>query len=336
MQCNYCEWRCDLTGGKPGVCRMYEEAGGAIRERFPHRWSSCISSRIESIPFYHVRPGSRVLVIGTMGCNFSCRYCSNAFIAKEDPTIVQERMLQFSPAEVVRKAKQMGCWSIVFNVNEPAMSFPTLQELAEVARSEGVSLGCLTNAYTTEEATELLASIFSFFNIGLKGLSPTFNREHIGIPSAEPILRNIRRLAATRHVEVTTPIIESVNDGELEQMARFLADVDPEIPWHVFRLLPEDEMKEARYPNVEKIAGALDSVRSILPYVYFHNFVGSEWVNTLCPGCDSVVVERFSLGCGGDRLKAFHCVEKGCPDCGREIRLLGDVAEQWNSREVNR
>jgi len=334
MKCGYCEWRCDLTGGKMGMCRMYEDAGGKIRERYPHLWSSCAPSHIESMPFYHVRPGSRILAIGTMGCNFSCRYCSNAFIAKENPVIARERMLQLSPAEVVRKAKQMGCVSIVFNVNEPAVSFPSLLELAEAARREGLSLGCLTNAYTTEESTELLASIFSFFNISLKGLSPSFNRDYIGIPSAGPILRNIRKLAASRHVEVTTPVIESVNDGELEEMARFLADVDPEIPWHVFRLLPEDEMKETRYPDIEAIAAALDSARSMLRYVYFHNFVGSEWVNTLCPGCGRPVVDRFSLGCGGDRLKAFHYAGSGCPECGWHIRMLGDVDGSWKSGEV--
>jgi pyruvate-formate lyase-activating enzyme len=315
---------------------MYAEEGGEIRERFPHRWSSCIPSRIESIPFYHVRPGSRVLVIGTMGCNFSCRYCSNAFIAKEDPAIVRERMLDLTPFEVVRKAKQMDCGSIVFNVNEPAMSFPSLLELAAEARRENIELGCLTNGYTTEESTELLLSIFSFFNIGLKGLSPAFNREYIGIPGVEPVLRNIRRLAAAAHVEVATPIIESVNDGELDDMARFLADVDPQIPWHVFRLLPEDEMKETRYPSIEKIATALDAVRAKLPYVYFHNFVGSEWVNTLCPDCGVLAIERFSLGCGGDRLKAFNCVEKKCPACGRDIRLAGDAAPAWKTGEVQR
>ena len=334
MQCNYCEWRCDLANGKLGLCRMYETAEGGIRERFPHYWSSCIPARIESIPFYHVRPGSRALVIGTMGCNFRCRYCSNAFIAKEDPAVVRERMLRLSPAEVVRKARQMGCAGIVFNVNEPAVSLPSLQELAAEARREGIALGCLTNAYTTEESTELLTSIFSFFNVGLKGMSATFNRDHIGIPGVEPILRNIRRLAAVAHVEVTTPIIESVNDGELDDMARFLADVDPEIPWHVFRLLPEDEMKEARYPSVDRIAAALDAVRVRLPYIYFHNFVGSEWVNTHCPECGTLVIERFSLGGGGDKLKACHCTGGSCPACGHEIRLAGDVAPAWQPAEV--
>ena len=100
-------------------------------------------------------------------------------------------------------------------------------------------MGCLTNGYTTVESTELLASIFSFFNVSLKGLSSDFNRTYIGIESAKPVLRNIQRLAQDRHVEITTPIIQGANDGEIDAIADFIAGVDPEIPWHVFRLLPK-------------------------------------------------------------------------------------------------
>ncbi len=333
MQCNYCEWRCDLANGKPGRCRMYVEEGGAIRERFPYRWSSCIPSRVESVPFYHAWPGSRCLVIGTAGCNFRCRYCSNSFVAKQDPATVLDGMIELPPRELIRKARQLGCHSMVFNVNEPAMSLPSLLEVATEARDAGLPMGCLTNAYTTEESTEQLASVFSFFNIGLKGLSDAFNRDYIGIPSAAPVLRNIRRLAALAHVEVTTPVIEAANDGELEEIAGFIADVDPEIPWHVFRLLPEDEMKEARYPDIDAIAGALEAIRALLPNVYFHNFVGSDWVNTLCPQCGEAVIERFSLGCGGDRLRAFNGKGDRCPSCGRQIRLYGEKVA-WNAGEV--
>jgi pyruvate formate lyase activating enzyme len=333
MRCNYCEWRCDLGKGKLGICRMYAWEGGSPRERFPNRWSSCAVSRIESIPFYHAYPGSRSLIIGTSGCNFSCRYCSNAFVAKEDPALIQDSMLEFTPAELVAKAHQMGCTSIVFNVNEPTVSLPSLVELAQEAQKAGLPMGCLTNAYGTEQSTETLGSIFSFFNVGLKGLSNTFSRQYIGIPSSRPILRNIRALAAKRHVEVTTPVIESANVEEVEEIARFIADIDPEIPWHVFRLLPEDEMKDAQYPNIEAVDLALLSARKLLPYVYFHNFVGSDWVNTLCPGCGSPVIERFSLGCGGDRLHAFDCEGARCPHCGREIRLLGGKTA-WNAGQV--
>jgi len=323
MRCNYCEWRCELGNGRLGVCRMYAEQNGRIRERFPRRWSSCGASRIESIPFYHAYPGSRSLVIGTAGCNFNCRYCSNAFIAKGDPEQAQDMMEERSAAELIGIAAKLGCRTIVFNVNEPTVSLETLLEVSQAAQAAGLPMGCLTNAYTTEEGTEILASVFSFFNIGLKGLSRTFCREHIGIPSAAPVLRTIEHLAGRRHVEIITPVIQGANDHELDDMADFIAGIDREIPWHVFRLLPESEMKGARYPSIEAINSALESARQRLPYLYFHNFVGSDWVNTCCPGCGATVIERFSLGCGGDMLRRLSCADGRCPACGKELRLTG-------------
>lgn len=324
MRCNYCERRCEITGGGTGFCRMYTGDENGIRERFPHRWSSCGSSFMESIPFYHAYPGSRCLAVGTFSCNFRCRYCSNAYIAKEDPETQQDRMYHLTPRELVSMAQKHNCRSIIFNVNEPTVSIPSLLDVAEEARAAAIPVGCLTNGYTTVESTELLASIFSFFNISIKGISRHFNRTYIGIESSEPVLRNIRRLAQDRHVEITTPIIQGANDGEIDAIAEFLVGVDPEIPWHVLRLLPEDEMKDAEYPNIQAIDAALQSVRQRLPYVYFHNFVGSEWVNTLCPDCGSVVIERISLGCGGDKLKDLRCENGRCPDCGLKIKVLSE------------
>lgn len=333
MRCSYCEWRCELDRERYGVCRMYYADGGAIRERFPGRWSTYAMSRIESLPFYHVYPGSRVLTIGTFGCNFSCRYCSNGFIARRDPSELTEGMYDLSTEELVRMAVKLECHSIIFNVNEPTVSLPSLLDLKTQAGKAGLPLGCLTNAYTTPEATRTLAEIFDFINIGLKGFTNTFHREYIGVPDAAPILRNIRALAGMRHVEITTPIIQGVNDGDIEVMASFIAGVDREVPWHVFRLLPEHEMKEAAYPSIEEIDHALESARSRLSYVYFHNFVGSQWVDTACPGCGATVIERISLGCGGDKLSRFRCAENRCPQCGHAVRMHGTLIPRFH-REV--
>jgi pyruvate-formate lyase-activating enzyme len=289
---------------------------------------------MEAIPFYHVYPGSRCLAIGTTSCNFRCRYCSNAHIAKEDPEMQQDRMYHLAPRELVGMARKLNCRSIIFNVNEPTVSIPSLLEVAQEAKAAAIPMGCLTNGYTTAESTELLASVFSFFNISLKGISARFNRTYIGIESSGPVLRTIRRLAQDRHVEVTTPIIQGANDSEIDTMAGFLAGVDPEIPWHVFRLLPEDEMKGAEYPNIQAIDAALRSARKRLPYIYFHNFVGSEWVNTLCPACGTTVIERFSLGCGGDKLNRLLCQDNRCPHCGRAIRILSEEPCLGNREEV--
>lgn len=332
MRCNYCEWRCELSDSKYGICKMYHVQDGKIQERFPYHWSAYTVSHIESFPFYHAYPGSRSLAIGTVGCNFDCQYCSNAFIAKGEPDTLLEHLFYLTPEKLVRLALQTGCHNIVFNINEPTVSIPSLLDLSRVARREGLAMGCLTNGYTTEKATDLLASAFSFFNISLKSISSDFYRKYTRALSVEPILRNIERLAADSHVEVVTPVVPNVNDHELLEIARFLSSANPDMVWHVFRLLPEYKMKELRYPSIEALIPVLEEARQLLPYTYFHNFVGSDWVNTECTECGTVVIERLSLGCGGDRLVSFNCQGNNCPECGHRIPMLGGKIE-WN-REV--
>jgi pyruvate formate lyase activating enzyme len=313
---------------------MYIGDDNGVRERFPYRWSFCGTSRMESMPFYHAYPGNRCLSIGTTGCNFRCKYCSNASIAKDDPSLQQDRSYDLTAGKLVGMARKLNCRGIVFNVNEPTVSLPSLLDVAREAKAAAIPMGCLTNGYTTVESTELLVSIFSFINVSLKGISPAFNKTFIGIESCEPVLRNIRRLAQDRHVEVTTPIIQGANDGEINAIADFIASVDRDIPWHVFRLLPEDEMKDAEYPNIQAIDTALQSVKKKLSYVYFHNFVGSDWVDTLCPACQTIVITRFSLGCGGDKLNRLLCQDNRCPSCGREIKLLNEKSCRENTEGV--
>jgi len=243
-------------------------------------------------------------------------------------------MHKLSPDDLVRMAQKLNCHNIVFNVNEPTVSLPSLVELKKSAAKAGLPMGCLTNAYGTEESTELLASIFDFFNIGLKGFSSDFYKEYIGVRNLDPILRNIRRLSKIRHVEVTTPVIQEVNDRELDSIADFLAGINPEIPWHVFRLLPEYEMKSSEYPGIEEISSMLQTARKKLTYVYFHNFVGSEWVNTNCPKCGAVAIERFSLGCGGDKLDNFRCPGNRCSECGSEIKIFGHYIAPLSERAL--
>ena len=316
-----------------GVCRMYYEDRGEIKERFPGRWSYSVS-RAESLPFYHAYPGSRCLTLGTSSCNFKCRYCSNAYIALEDPAALSEHTYTMTAEEIVRAAQKLNCHTLVFNVNEPTVSLPSLLEVKSCAQKAVLPMGCLTNAYGTEESTELIASIFDFINIGLKGYTSDFYRDYLGVKNMDPIWRNIRALAKTRHVEVTTPVIQGVNDADLRVISDFISSIDNEIPWHVFRLLPEHEMKDSDYPNIEEINRSIQAARGDLKYVYFHNFVGSDWVNTICPQCGAEVIERFSLGCGGDKLDSYNCPGNQCPTCGYKIKILGEYIPVRDERTV--
>ncbi|MBN1486236.1 MAG: radical SAM protein, partial [Anaerolineae bacterium] len=132
MICPFCERRCELGPETLGFCRMYHFVDDQVVERYPHRYSSLGISHIEAIPFYHFQPGSRTMILGTAGCNFDCKYCSNAYVARSEP----EPLLYFelTPERVIALANQEGCHNIAFAINEPTVSYPSLRELAYKAK----------------------------------------------------------------------------------------------------------------------------------------------------------------------------------------------------------
>ncbi len=327
MQCDYCERHCELKNGESGFCCMYTCKDNRIVERRPGVLSSVYVSHIESLPFYHAYPGSRSLVIGTMGCNFDCHYCSNAHIARSKPDMIYP--YRYQPEQVIRRAIQAGCHNIVFSVNEPIVSWPYVMQIARCARNAGIPMGCLTNGYATEGVIAEMGQHFAFVNISLKSISPDFYRKYTGGANIDPVLRNIRSLAGMTHVELTTPVIEDLNNMEIPALAEFIYDLNPEIPWHLFRLLPEYKMNQASPTSIYRVTNLIEKAAAELPYVYFSNFVGATRVSTVCPECGYKVIDRISsAGCGSKMVK--YCLEgNSCPCCGKEIQMAGKYME-WN------
>jgi pyruvate-formate lyase-activating enzyme len=330
VECPYCERRCTLTEDDGGFCRTYQAMDGEVVERFPHRYSSSVISHIEAIPFYHFQPGSRSLLLGGAGCNFDCHYCSNAYVARCDPEPLLT--LHLPPERVVRFAEQAGCHNIVFGVNESTVALPTLLALSSVARTAGLPIGVLTNGYMQPEIAIQMGEAFDFVNISLKAMAGAFYREYVGVPSAEVAKRNIEILYGKAHLEVSTPIVQGLNDGDIPAIADFIASVSSEIPWHVFRLLPEYKMADYERPPIEAVNTALEAAREKLPYIYFGNFVGSQWVSTICPQCGSVAVERINLGGCGAKPLTYHLAVNRCATCDYALPIAGERVT-WNSKD---
>jgi len=314
--CPYCERRCVLTPGGRGFCEMYtlSRKDGQVVEVFPHRYSSIQVNPIERLPFFHFYPGSRVLVLGGAGCNMDCDYCINSYVVRGDP----EEVLQFSlpPRRIISLAQELGCQSIAFAINEPTVALPSLLELAEAAASQGLPVGIMTNGYATAEATARMGRTFAFISVSLKSLKDEFCQEFLGVESVRAVLRNLEILVSLTHVEVVTPVVQGLNDRELKDMAEFIFRLNPEIPWHIFRLQPEHRTARQRPPEIPPLAELVQEVRTRLPYTYLGNFPGSQWVSTLCPRCGKEVVSRLSLGGCGAQLVSLHLKGDSCAYCG--------------------
>lgn len=323
MKCNYCEWRCEMP---VSVCHMYKEDNGEIKEIYPNLWTTYYVTDVESIPLFHGWPNNQILQLGAFSCNATCDYCINARVAIKPGE--RTFFYDLTPEEVVRSALKANCCGIHFGVNEVIVNLPTALAVAAEAKKQGLVVGCSSNGYFTREAADMMLQYFDFFNISLKSLSDDFYREYVGLESVEPVLRNIRYLAPRTHLEITTPVVQTLNEHELLAIAEYLAVIDPQMPWHIFRLQPEYKMEDQEPPDIKEISEKVIECRKILPYTYFNNYIGTQLINTLCPECGKVLIERMCLQSCGAIVSDYHLKEGGiCPYCGTAIKMSGSFSD---------
>jgi pyruvate formate lyase activating enzyme len=329
MQCNYCEWRCEMPAS---LCRMYEEKNGKIVERYPEQWTTYFLTSAETIPLFHGWPNNQFLQLGAFNCNAGCAYCLNARVAIRPGEETFRHHL--TPEEVVKNALKTNCNGIHFGINEVTVNLPSALAVAGAAKKHDLVVGCSSNGYFTMESAMMMLEHFDFFNLSLKSLSDEFYKEHLLLESVTPVKRNIEYLAARTHLEITTPVVQTVNDHELLSIASYLASIDPQLPWHIFRLLPEYKMENSRPTDIRTIAEKVEECRKILPNTYFSNYIGSQLINTTCPRCGELLIERICAQSCGAILTDYHMEGNVCPACGAEIRMAGSFCDTTNPAET--
>ena len=114
-------------------------------------------------------------------------------------------------------------------------------------------------------------------------------------------------------MEVTTLLIPGLNDSavELKGLAKFLADLDPDIPWHISRFHPTYRLTNIRPTPPETIHRAKEiGYEAGLKYVYSGNIPGDKGEKTYCHECGELLIDRFGFNVRKNRL-----VSGRCPDC---------------------
>ena len=326
MNCGLCEFKCELDKGNKenngSICGMYFDDNGVLKERFPYTWSTVRSTYSERIPMFHSWPRRDLIEIGGFRCNAACSYCINARVMgmtqKETSTMV------VTPERLMEISEKIGSSGFHFGINEVTVNLLSALEIAKLARPKGYIVGASSNGFMTEEAADLMAENFDYMNISLKSISNDYYKRIIGLPSVDVVKRNIEYLAKKIHIEVTTPIVEGENDDEIMETAEFLASIDEEMPWHIFRLNPSYKMTDKFRPDVTRLAKKTLEARKILPFTYFSNFIGSPLDNTICPDCGKVLIRRLCSSSCGDIMTEYNLTDDNrCPDCGRKIKMLG-------------
>lgn len=345
VQCLACNHYCKVAIDKTGICSVRANINGKLKLLVYGKTTGLSVDPIEKKPLYHFLPGTTALSFGTFGCDFGCLFCQNwqtSQILKLDwsaiPTPLQaeegspsgkERVSRIQsfidqnsePAtaqEIANAALDNNCSSIAYTYNEPAIFLEYALETMKTAKKNGLKNVFVSNGYESKESLDLIKDYLDAINIDIKGANETFYRKYCKAKLA-PVLENVKRFhAAGIWVEVTTMIIENVNDSknDLLEIAEFLESVDPGIPWHLSAMHPDFQMQDTKTTPYHTLEKAYEIGKEAgLKYVYAYTTEKStDLDNSYCPKCNALLIERYFLDAKIRNLK------KGvCQKCGERI-----------------
>jgi pyruvate formate lyase activating enzyme len=329
VQCHACAHRCRIPEGKKGICKVrYNESG---RLKVPHNYVGALQvDPIEKKPFFHALPGSRAFSFGMLGCDYHCDYCQNWITSQalRDPASEQNgaRPQDLTASELAAAALKHKCQTMTSTYNEPLITSEWAVEVFREARAKGLLTSYVSNGNATKEVLEFIRPWVDLYKVDLKCFNDKTYRRHIGGTLA-PVLETIERLKVMGFwLEVVTLVVPGLNDSEKElgAMAKFLASISKEIPWHVTAFHPDYKMEDREWTDPDKLNVSYQIGKAAgLHYVYSGNRPGEVGTteNTYCPSCGELLIERYGFQVTRNRLGS----EGKCPQCSTAIPGLWKI-----------
>lgn len=319
LRCLACGHRCPIPAGFGGVCKVRFNREGTLR--VPYGYINALQcDPIEKKPFFHALPGATALSFGMLGCCFHCGYCQN-WVTSQALRDIRSTLSfrEISPEEIARLAVAEKAAAVVSTYNEPLITTEWAVAVFREARAAGLVTGFVSNGNATPQALEYLRPWLDLFKVDLKTMDD--GRYHQMGGRLKPVLDSIAAIHAMGFwLEVVTLIVPGFNDSqrELDSLARFLARISPDIPWHVtafhrsYKMMCAEDTRAAsllRAASIGHDAG--------LRYVYAGNLEGQvgDLENTRCASCRAVLLERR----GFRVIRNCVTAEGGCPACGTRI-----------------
>ncbi|MDP3998762.1 MAG: AmmeMemoRadiSam system radical SAM enzyme [bacterium] len=324
VHCQLCAHRCFISSGKRGICSVRENRDGTLYTLVYGKAIAANVDPIEKKPLFHFLPGSKSYSIATAGCNFRCGFCQNWEISQisKGPRgqIVGEKL---PPEKIVKEALETGCKSIAYTYTEPTIFFEYAYDTAKLAHKKGLANIFVTNGYQTPETVAKMKGVIDAANVDLKSFSDDFYQKVCGA-RLKPVLKSIKKLYQNSiFLEITTLIIPDQNDSEKElwQIAKFIAKVSPNIPWHISRFHPDYQIIDNPTTPLETLRRAYDlGKKAGLRYVYLGNVLTDTGENTYCPKCQKLVIERL-----GYNIRVLAVTNKGkCGYCEESLNIINE------------
>ena len=318
MQCNLCPRRCVPPDDGVGFCGARQRQDDEIALTTYGLTTGAAVDPIEKKPLYHFYPGSKILSFGSIGCNLSCAFCQNYQTAQSrDRSLLRQTA---SPDDIVRLAKETGCWSVAFTYNEPIIWAEYVVDVAAACRKAGIKTVAVSNGFISSEKRSWFFEHIDAANIDLKAFSDDFYREQCGA-TLDPVKETLMFLAKSTKIwlEVTTLLIPGLNDSEAElrELSIWMRQkLGAETPLHFSAFRPMNRLLDIPSTPPRTLFYAREiAMQAGLRYVYTGNISDPAGGTTLCPQCRQAVIVR-----SGFSIVEYAVDEDGCCRfCGQTV-----------------
>ena len=312
IACLLCPHACVIAEGGHGICGVRFNRSGTLEVPLYGRISSISVDPIEKKPLYHYYPGSRILSVGFVGCSFRCKFCQNWHISQG----IDAETRFMGPDDLVQAARKERSFGIAYTYSEPLVHAEYLLDAMGQARGAGLKNVLVSNGYINPGPADELLPLVDAANIDLKAWDADFYRTETS-GKLEEVKRFITQAAGLIHLEITTLVIPTKNDTEdqIEGIARFIASLDPQIPFHLSAYHPQ--YRYAIPPTPPATLRRLAEVaKQHLRFVYIGN-IGPEETITACPKCGQTLVRRVGYSVRLEGMSAG-----ACEGCGTRVPIV--------------
>ena len=320
ISCQLCPHHCLIEEGHTGICKVRKNISGKLFSLSYGNLAAIHTDPIEKKPLYHFHPGSRILSVGTAGCNLHCSFCQNWHLSQGQPEPPVERSL-VSPESLVLKATEIpGNIGIAYTYNEPVVNYEYMAGVSRLAKLKGLKNVVVSNGFIDQEPLEEILPHIDAFNIDLKSFNDDFYRRVTGGRLA-PVLQSLKAIVHTgKHLEITFLLIPELNDSQndfREMISWIVSELGSDIPLHISRYFPAWKLNiPPTSVSMMEIFTAI--AREKLNWVYPGNVSGGRDSSTWCPGCRALLIRREQYNTEIINLKR----EGKCNLCGLSIPVI--------------
>lgn len=283
-RCHVCFRHCELKEGQIGFCGGRIGLSDNVVASNYGKITFLALDPIEKKPLNRFFPGSKILSVGSYGCNLRCPFCQNSEISwGEEAFRFSETADTVTPEILVRiaeKYRPQGNIGVAYTYNEPLVGYEFVRDTGKLAHERGLKNVLVTNGTAELSVLNEIGPYIDAMNIDLKGFTARYYNEFLG-GSFEMTKRFIEEAVKICHVELTTLIIPGENDSPLEmrELSSWVSElkgadgsvIGPDIPLHISRFFPRFHLTDRNATSVKDVYALAEVAREKLQFVYTGN-----------------------------------------------------------------